>query len=180
MTELPASGIYAKNYLAPIKWFIRNGIRGQLLFFLKRSSQLCLQIQVPQIRIFLLPRPSKEVLELLDTESPQLTKQIKAALEWQGRLLEPHYNRAMKPLWENLFLVGYGEVQDSSFPSLNVAASHTLLEDLWLRAQQMSSVDAGAILKSKLGSKSLFLSGLKNFRKNTNKIHRSFSIRVES
>jgi hypothetical protein len=63
----------------------------------------------------------------------------------------------LKPLWNYLFLVGYGEVADSSFPSLNIAASATLFEDLWIQSQKLSAVKAEKQLEEILGIDSPFL-----------------------
>ncbi len=71
-----------------------------------------------------------EILEILEMDSPLSTKQIKLAVNLQGKLLEPIYDRSMKPLWQHFDIVGFGEIQDSSFPSLAVGAAKTLFEDL--------------------------------------------------
>lgn len=89
-----------------------------------------------------LPKKSQEILEVLLMDSPQSTKQIKQAVELQGRFFEAAYNRAMKRLWDQLLIVGYGEIEDSSFPSLAVGASQTIYEDLWTQAAQMPLLDA--------------------------------------
>lgn len=103
-----------------------------------------------------LSRDSQEALESFLMDSPQSTKVIKENLGWQGKMMESHFNRAMKPLWNYLFLVGYGEVQDSSFPSLNMAATQTMFEDLWLQAQALSAEQAAKHLRKVLGEDNLF------------------------
>lgn len=103
-----------------------------------------------------LPRESQEALESFLLDSPQSTKVIKENLGWQGRMMESHYNRALKPLWNYLFLVGFGEVQDSSFPSLNMAATQNLFEDLWAEAQNLPPEKAEKNLLSILGEENLF------------------------
>ncbi|WP_374000447.1 hypothetical protein [Bdellovibrio bacteriovorus] len=103
-----------------------------------------------------LPRSSQEALDSFLLDSPQSTKIIKENLGWQGKMMESHYNRAMKPLWNYLFLVGYGEVQDSSFPSLNMAATQNLFEDLWLESQGITATAAEEFLRKKLGPDNLF------------------------
>ncbi len=96
------------------------------------------------------------VLEALEADSPLSTKQLKAACDLQGRLLEPTYNRALKPLWNRLWIVGFGEFDDSSFPSLGVGATKTLFEELWENATRISPAQAEEFLKSKLGEKNQF------------------------
>lgn len=103
-----------------------------------------------------LPADSREALELLLLDSPQSTPVLKENLGWQGRLMESHYNRALKPLWGGLYLVGFGEVEDSSFPSLNIGASATIFEDFWLESRKISSPEAEKFLRKKLGEENPF------------------------
>lgn len=103
-----------------------------------------------------LPRDSQEALDSLLMDSPQSTPLLKENLGLRGRAFEGQYNRALKPLWNHLFLVGFGEVADSSFPSLNIAATATLFEDLWLQSQKISVEKAEVFLRKKLGEENLF------------------------
>lgn len=73
---------------------------------------------------------STEILETLQMDSPLSTVQIKEAVGLRGKSFESVYEKAMRPLWQHLDIVGFGEVQDSSFPSLAVGATQTLFEDL--------------------------------------------------
>jgi len=97
---------------------------------------------------------SRNAVDLLMSDSPLSTKQLKAALELEGRLLESTYNRALKPLWQHLLIVGYGEFEDSSFPSLGIGASATLFEDLWTQSQNVT--DAEKKLVGVLGEQNPF------------------------
>lgn len=99
---------------------------------------------------------SREILDSLLADSPLSTKQLKAAVSLEGRSLEPMYNRAMKPLWQNLLIVAYGEFDDSSFPSLGIGATQTLFEELWLKSQQLNFDEAQNLLLERLGSGNLF------------------------
>ena len=99
---------------------------------------------------------SREVLEILLADSPLSTKQLKAAAELEGRLNETSYNRALKPLWQRLLLVGWGEFQDSSFPSLGHGASRTMFEDLWNEAAALDADQSGAWLRDRLGEANPF------------------------
>ncbi len=101
-------------------------------------------------------RSSREALDSFRMDSPQSTRVIKENMSWQGKLMESHFNKSMKPLWEGLYLVGVGEVYDSSFPSLNMAASSTFFESLWLDAQNISVKEAEKYLEKKLGLENLF------------------------
>lgn len=144
--ELARSGevVYAK-------WF-----RNRATFFSKEVFVWMLAYLGSSQDRVKLPPSAQEALDSFLMDSPQSTKVIKENLGWQGKLMESHYNRAMKPLWNYLFLVGYGEVQDSSFPSLNMAATQTMFEDLWLQSQDIAPEQAEAKLLAKLGEQNPF------------------------
>lgn len=103
-----------------------------------------------------LSRDSANVLDLLRSDSPLSTKQLKAAAELEGRLLEPTYNRAMNPLWRALLIVGFGEFEDSSFPSLGIGAADLLFEDQWKVASKISPAKGEEYLLRKWGEKNPF------------------------
>lgn len=134
--------VYAKWYQGRATFFSRECFV-QLLAYLRPRQAF--------------PAKSQEILENLEMDSPLSTKQIKEAAELQGKFFEAEYNRAMKALWNRLVIVGFGEVDDSSFPSLAVGASKNLFEELWLESQEVSSEKAGAWLLKKLGEKNKFL-----------------------
>lgn len=152
--ELSRSGevVYAK-------WF-----RNRATFFSKEVFVNLLAYFGTSQGSVVLPRSSQEALDSFLLDSPQSTKIIKENLGWQGKMMESHYNRAMKPLWNYLFIVGYGEVDDSSFPSLNMAATQTLFEDLWLKSQEIDSAAAEKTLLKILGADSLFMKYAKRVR----------------
>lgn len=56
----------------------------------------------------------------------------------------------MKALWDSFQIVAFGEVEDSSFPSLAVGASQNLFEELWQESQEMSESMALKIIDEKL------------------------------
>lgn len=89
-----------------------------------------------------LSRDSRNIIDILLSDSPISTKMIKQGAELQGKDLESQYNRAMKPLWNHLWIVGYGEIEDSSFPSLAVGATQVLFEDLWRASRELSMKEA--------------------------------------
>jgi hypothetical protein len=107
---------------------------------------------------------SRNALDALEADSPLSTKQLKAAVELEGRMLEAQYNRAMKPLWQRLQIVAFGEFEDSSFPSLGIGATRTLFEELWNRSQEISSEDAHKYLIGKLGESNPFYKFAKKIR----------------
>lgn len=100
--------------------------------------------------------PGRDALDFLVNDSPLSTKQLKAALELEGRLNEPSYNRALKPLWQSGLIVAFGEFEDSSFPSIGIGATSTLFEDLWNKALSVDSLKAGEFLEKKLGAANPF------------------------
>lgn len=103
-----------------------------------------------------LSRESRDILEALEMDSPLSTKQIKEAVGLQGKMLESTYNRAMKDLWQRLQIVAFGEVDDSSFPSLAVGATQNIFEELYLRAQEIDPADAEKFLSEALGVENKF------------------------
>ncbi len=134
------------------KWFQNRAT------FFSREVFVCLLAFIGSAKgQVVLPRASQEALDSFLLDSPQSTKIIKENLGWQGKMMESHYNRAMKPLWKGLFLVGFGEVEDSSFPSLNMAATQNIFEDLWLEAQGLDPVVAEKKLLKILGEDNPFM-----------------------
>lgn len=104
----------------------------------------------------LLSHDSKNILDALQLDSPLSTKQIKVAAELQGKMNESLYNKAMKKLWNHLVIVGFGEIEDSSFPSLAVGATQSIFEDLWLQSEEISESEGEKYLLKKLGAESPF------------------------
>ena len=135
--------IYSKWYQGRAT-FLSEEVFTDLLSYL-RPNELALTVE------------SQQMLDILTSDSPLSTKQLKAAVELEGRLLEPLFNRTIKPLWRGLLLVGFGEFEDSSFPSLGIGATQTLFEDLWLRSLDVSPDEATARLERRLGKDNPFL-----------------------
>lgn len=94
-----------------------------------------------------LSRQAQELLEILESDSPLSTKQLKKMSELQGKDNASIYNKAMKMLFEQLWIVGFGEVDDGAFPSLAVGATSLLYEDLYLT--DLSKDQAQKILMNK-------------------------------
>jgi hypothetical protein len=78
-----------------------------------------------------LSREASALLDLLEDDSPQSTKVLRANADLQGRANEPAYARGLKELWSRLLIVGVGEVADGAFPSLQMSATRLRFEDLW-------------------------------------------------
>lgn len=134
------------------KWF-----QGRATFFSRPVFiRLLAYLRAAEVAERALSPGSHEVLDLLLADSPLSTKQLKAGVELEGRLLEATYNRALKPLWNHLLIVGFGEFEDSSFPSLGIGATATLFEELWTESLTVNEAGAEAFLREKLGVTSPF------------------------
>lgn len=96
-----------------------------------------------------LPFEAQNVLELLRERSPLSTKALREAADLRGKAQERVYMHAMKVLWSRLLVVGMGEVDDGAFPSLQIAATETVFEDLFL-ARDHVPAEADAKLEAAL------------------------------
>ena len=85
---------------------------------------------------------AREVMDLLNEDSPLSTKQLKKQAGLQGRDLEKVYTAALKQLWSRLLIVGFGEVDEGAFPSLAIGSTHVLFEELWQASLQLSEEEA--------------------------------------
>lgn len=133
--------VYAKWYQNRATFFSRE-VFVNLLAFLKSTENLS--------------RESQNLLDCLESDSPLSTKQLKELTGLQGKFFETTYNRSMKVLWEKLEIVGFGEIEDSSFPSLAVGATKNLFEDLYLEAANIKPELAQKFLLEKLGADNKF------------------------
>lgn len=145
-------------------WFLREELsRSREVIYSKwyqnRATLMAKDVVVNLLAF--LPKPvspdSQNALDLLLADSPLSTKQLKAALELEGRLNEPTYNRVLKPLWRGLSIVAFGEFEDSSFPSLGIAATQTMFEELWQESLTRDPQTALQHLSDRLGEKNPFL-----------------------
>ena len=125
------------------KWF-----RNRATYFSKDlfTACLCLSLQNPRT----LTHEAREILEALQMDSPLSTRQLKESVQLQGRLLESLFNKSMKQLWDSFQIVAFGEVEDSSFPSLAVGATQNIFEELWLAAKEMSPSTAQKLIDEKM------------------------------
>lgn len=96
-----------------------------------------------------LPFEASHLLELLRESSPLSTKALRAAADLRGKAQERVYTHAMKELWSRLLVVGMGEVADGAFPSLEIAATEAVFEDLFLARDDVPA-DADAKLEAAL------------------------------
>ncbi len=141
------------------KWF-----QGRATFF---SKEIFVQMVSALESIKSSPKlqVAQEILEILRSNSPLSTKDLKSESGLAGRLLESTFHRATRELWRGLWIVGFGEVEDSSFPSLNYGSTELLFEDLWSEAKKISSTSALTSLEGRLGSESAFFRSLLKWRR---------------
>lgn len=117
------------------KWY-----QGRATFFSRDTFLALRSFMSPQRQR--LSRQALDILDLLETDSPLSTKQIKKMTDLQGKDNERVYNKAMKSLFEQLWIVGFGEVDDGAFPSLAVGAAALLYEDLCAQTQTPQKAEA--------------------------------------
>jgi hypothetical protein len=86
--------------------------------------------------------PSRELLDLLEEDSPLSTKVLKKAADLRGKDMERVYNAAMKPLWAQLLVIAFGEVDEGAFPSLAMGATKVIFEDLWRESEVLKPAEA--------------------------------------
>lgn len=122
------------------KWF-----RGRATFFSRRLFTALLSEYMRQPGFNVLSRDARELLSLLEENSPQSTKQLKKQSGLVGRALEPTYNKALQELWSRLRIVAFGEVDEGAFPSLAIGATRLLFEPLYLEAKALPSSEAEAV-----------------------------------
>lgn len=93
-----------------------------------------------------LSETARTLFEVLESNSPLSTKELKALTDLQGKHNEAAYSRGMKELFTRFLIVGFGEVEDGAFPSLAVGATELLFEDLWREGAELAPRKARAAL----------------------------------
>ncbi len=89
-----------------------------------------------------LSREAREILSLLEENSPMSGRELRKAVGLEGKRFESTYQGALKELWRRFLIVGYGEIDDGAFPSLAIGATQLLFEDLYRRAEKMPLKEA--------------------------------------
>lgn len=84
----------------------------------------------------------REIVELLEMESPLSTKQIKRGADLVGKDNEKRYTASMKELWRTFAIVGVGEIDDGAFPSLAHAATAVIFEELCREASREQTFES--------------------------------------
>jgi hypothetical protein len=134
------------------KWF-----RGRATYFSRELFACLLRGLNPEDPREGLVSEARRILSVLEGESPLSPKELKRIVGLQGRASERVYEKALRELWSRLLVVAYGEIEDSSFPSLAVGATRAIYEDLWTEAWRMEPARAEARIRELLASGNLFL-----------------------
>lgn len=121
------------------KWF-----KGRAVFFSR--SLFAAMLAVSRNLPLTLSSDARDLLSLLEEDSPQSTKQLRRGSGLTGRSNERAWTGALRELWERLLIVGTGEVDDGAFPSLAVGATRWIFEDLWERSAQGPSAEDSALI----------------------------------
>ncbi len=127
------------------KWF-----RGRATFFSMPLFTALLAIYQRQPGFDRLSRDARDLLSLLEENSPQSTKQLKRQSGLVGRALEPTYNKALQELWQRMRIVAFGEVDEGAFPSLAIGATRLIFEQVYQEARALPLHEAEAILAAYL------------------------------
>lgn len=116
------------------KWY-----RGRATLFSKEMFKRLWVFFAPERETFF--GEAREIMDLLEMESPLSTKMIRRGSDLTGKDNEKRYVAAMKDLWQTLAIVGVGEIDDGAFPSLAHAATHVIFEELCREAEQEFSFE---------------------------------------
>lgn len=142
------------------KWF-----RGRATFFSRPVFRAMLAALAAEGELLEgLPPEARAILEVLEDNSPESVKSVRAQVELQGRHNERLFQGALKALWTRLLIVGAGEVDDGAFPSLAIGATSLLFEDLW-RARLQPDPDDARRLAELLGKSKSFAREFERSRK---------------
>jgi hypothetical protein len=133
------------------KWY-----QGRATFFSRELFVAMLCLRRRQMGVRRLSPTARMLFEVLENNSPLSTRKLKELTDLQGRLHESEYSRAMKDLFSNLVIVGFGEVDDGAFPSLAVGATELLYDDLCREAEDISIRKAQAAQDRLMPSSSHF------------------------
>ena len=134
------------------KWY-----QNRATFFSREVFEAMLALKMKQVGFSEnLSRNAREILDVLEDSSPMSTREVKKLTDLQGRYNESAFHRAMKELFQQFLIVGYGEVDDGAFPSLAIGATKNLYEDLWESAKKMDSDQALSVIKHYLPDDSKF------------------------
>lgn len=131
--------------------------QGRATFFSRElfKAMLCIYRQQGSLEAGL-NFESRDLLEILEQDSPLSTKDLKSMAGLQGKYNASLYNRGMRDLFRRLLIVGYGEVDDGAFPSLAIGSTKLLYEDLWRDSVEITANRAQEIIDQYMPKGSVF------------------------
>jgi len=103
-----------------------------------------------------LTEEAEMILELLRSNSPLSTREIKKETQLQGKLHLSLYTKAVKQLFQRGLVVGFGEIEDGSFPSSLIGATDLLFEDIWKASSSKKKVGLPSAVESSPDYKKFF------------------------
>lgn len=134
------------------KWY-----KGRAVFFSKRLfAAMLAKLHATGRLLEDLPEEARDLLSLLEEDSPISTKELRKRSGLQGKLLERPWTKALNELFARGLVVGTGEVADGAFPSLAVGATRWIFEDLWIAAREGTVDDVDALIEAQLPAASAF------------------------
>lgn len=119
------------------KWY-----QGRATFFSRPVFTALLKVLNAGERQRDLPEPASEIYRLLLDDSPQTPRMMREALGLLGKTNEAAFNRGIGELWRRLLVVGFGELDEGSYPALQVGATKHQFEDLWDEALELDPTEA--------------------------------------
>jgi hypothetical protein len=136
-------GLSGNRAVVYSKWY-----QGRATFFSRElfTAMLCVRRLHDREDRRKLDDAARQIMEVLENNSPLSTRKLKELTDLQGRLHESAYSRSMKMLFSKLMIVGFGEVDDGAFPSLAVGATELLYDDLFSDAEAMPIREAQRII----------------------------------
>ncbi len=153
--------LFSSGKVAYAKWFERRAT-----FFSKDLFSFFLRALNPSLNWRDgLSKDSLRALQILEDNSPLSTKELRAALGFQGRAFEADYHRALSTLWSRLLIVGCGEVDDGAFPSLAIGATTRIFEKEFQKSRTLSTEVAVHEIIRELGKESTFVLYLERLMK---------------
>lgn len=134
------------------KWF-----RGRATFFSKEIFVPVLRLlETTQVDEIYRNTHANDIYEELLDRSPQTPKLVGQAVDLSGSQSRSDYEKGVKLLWEQLLIVGTGEVDEGQFPALAMGATKHIFEDLWDEARSMDPLDASERCRTLLPADSSF------------------------
>ena len=144
------------------KWY-----KGRATFFSKDVFKALLsELAFQRTSVLSLSEQARQILTILERDSPLSTKALKKESGLKGRDNESTYQKALKNLWERTLIVGFGEIDDGAFPSLAIGASQLIFDELWEDAKKITPNKSQKILDVFFQKQPLFRREFERIRKN--------------